>query len=217
MRILVVSDEPCKALWDYFDKSRLQDVDLILSCGDLPAAYLSFLVTFSDCPVLYVHGNHDDRYEAKPPEGCECIDDTLYVYNGVRILGLGGSYRYNDGIHQYTEKEMERRWKKMRSSINKYGGVDILLTHAPALGVNDQEDLPHRGFGTFLTMIDTYKPSYMIHGHVHMTYGYQIPRETDYHGTSIINGYERYYLDYTQREDAPPLREPKRLFDWIKR
>ena len=35
------------------------EYDLILSCGDLSARYLSFLVTMARCPLLYVHGNHD--------------------------------------------------------------------------------------------------------------------------------------------------------------
>ena len=24
-----------------------------------------------------------------PPEGCTCIEDQIYVYNGIRILGSG--------------------------------------------------------------------------------------------------------------------------------
>ena len=59
MRILTVSDEECDALWDHFRPERLKDIDLIISCGDLKANYLSFLVTMAKCPVLYVHGNHE--------------------------------------------------------------------------------------------------------------------------------------------------------------
>mgnify|MGYP002508894457 CR=1 FL=1 len=53
----------------YFDKSMLEGIDLIISCGDLDPRYLSFLVTFYSGPVLYVHGNHDGKYEQIPPEG----------------------------------------------------------------------------------------------------------------------------------------------------
>ena len=91
MNILVISDEKSKALWDYFEPARLNGIDLILSCGDLPAEYLSFLATFTHAPVLYVHGNHDDRYELNPPEGCFSVDDAVYVHKGIRIVGLGGS------------------------------------------------------------------------------------------------------------------------------
>ena len=77
MKILTVSDEECPALWDYYVPGRLKEYDLIISCGDLKAEYLSFLVTMARCPVLYVHGNHDTGYDRKPPAGCDCIDDKL--------------------------------------------------------------------------------------------------------------------------------------------
>ena len=95
MNILVIADEETPSLWDYFRPEKLKDVDLILSCGDLNPKYLSFLATFCKGPVLYVHGNHDDRYEKTPPEGCICIEDKIYEYKGIRIMGLGGSYRYS--------------------------------------------------------------------------------------------------------------------------
>ena len=84
----------------------IKDVDLILSAGDLKAEYLSFLVTMVGKPVFYVCGNHDGSYEKRPPEGCDCIDGKIVSYNGVRILGLGGSMYYNGGPYQYSEERM---------------------------------------------------------------------------------------------------------------
>ena len=101
MKILFLSDEESKAYWDYFRKEDFSEIDLIVSCGDLKASYLSFLATMTTVPVLYVHGNHDDKYEINPPDGCICIEDDIYEYEGVRILGLGGSYRYKMG--RWTE------------------------------------------------------------------------------------------------------------------
>ena len=69
MKILLVSDQENPALWDYYMPGKLDGIDLILSCGDLDAEYLSFLVTMGRAPVLYVHGNHDGSYDVKPPEG----------------------------------------------------------------------------------------------------------------------------------------------------
>ncbi len=197
MKILALADEPSKSLWDFYDESKLKDIDLILSAVDLPAEYLSFLVTFAHCPVLYVHGNHDTRYLHKPPEGCVCIDDTLYVHEGIRILGLGGSMKYNAGEFQFTEKQMRARSRSLKLRFALRNGMDILLTHAPAKGINDGEDLPHYGFETFNELMDRYHPKYMIHGHVHMNYGRDIPRVTDLPGgTRIINAFERYVLEY---------------------
>jgi len=195
VKILTVSDEECKALWDYYTPGRLKDYDLILSCGDLKASYLSFLVTMARCPVLYVHGNHDIRYSIAPPEGCDCIDDGLVVYNGVRILGLGGCRRYHPGPHQYSEREMRRRIRKLKWRIRLLGGVDIVVTHAPPEGLGDDEDPAHWGFAALREFLDQYHPRYLMHGHVHMSYGHNIPREIEYNGTTVINACERYVVE----------------------
>ncbi len=196
MKILALADEESSYLWDFFEKEKLEEIDLIISCGDLEPSYLSFLATLSNVPVLYVHGNHDEKYEKNPPEGCICIEDYIYEYKGVRIMGLGGSMRYRPGIHQYTEQEMQSRLRRMWLPLFWRGGIDILVTHAPAYGINDGEDLPHQGFQTFRKILDKYQPKYFLHGHVHMNYGRKHKRHDIYKETKIINAYERYVFEY---------------------
>ena len=200
MKILTVSDEECPALWDFYMPGRLDGYDLILSCGDLSSKYLSFLVTMAKCPVLYVHGNHDITYRQNPPEGCDCIDDHIVTYNGIRILGLGGCRKYHPGPHQYTETQMRLRIAKLRWKLWRMGGVDIVVTHTPPEGLGDAEDIAHWGFEALRELLDKYKPAYLVHGHVHMSYGHQIPREIDYNGTKIINAYERHTIEIPDRE-----------------
>lgn len=207
MKILTVSDEECKALWDYYTPGRLKDYDLIISCGDLKASYLSFLVTMARCPLLYVHGNHDVRYAVSPPEGCDCIDDGLVVYNGVRILGLGGCRKYHPGPHQYSEQQMRRRIRKLKWRIRLLGGVDIVVTHAPPEGLGDDDDPAHWGFAALREFLDRYHPRYLIHGHVHMSYGHNIPREIAYNGTKVINAYERYVVEIPEGKFKPQHRD----------
>ena len=212
MKILFLSDEECPALWDYYVPGRLSDYQLIISCGDLKASYLSFLVTMARCPVLYVHGNHDTRYDSTPPEGCDCIDGRVVEYNGVRIMGLGGCLKYHPGAHQYTDRQMRGRILKMRWPIRKAGGVDILVTHAPAEGLGDSEDVAHWGFPSLRTFLDKYQPTYHVHGHVHMTYGRNISRALSYNETTVINAYERYTLELPDRE--VPEKEKNKLI-WM--
>ena len=195
MKLLLVSDEESAFLWDYFQPGTLDGIDLILSCGDLKADYLSFLVTMGRAPLLYVHGNHDLNYVNHPPEGCDCIDGNLVTVKGLRIMGLGGSRMYSRGPHQYTERQMEMRILRMKLKLMQAGGVDILLTHAPARGFGDQEDLAHRGFEAFLPLLDRYRPKYLIHGHVHKRYGSKMERVLHYGDTTIINASGRYILD----------------------
>jgi len=194
VKILAISDQECTALWDYYIPGRLAEYDIILSCGDLKASYLSFLVTMGKAPVFYVHGNHDGSYEANPPEGCECIDDRIVVYKGLRILGLGGCRWYHKGPHQYTERQMRRRIRRLWLQLWYHKGVDIVVTHAPPEGLGDAEDNAHRGFTALRKLLDKYHPKYLIHGHVHMNYG-QMERVVDYNGTQVINAYERYTLE----------------------
>lgn len=196
MRILVLADVESKYYWDYFEKNKLDGIDLILSCGDLKPEYLSFLATFAKIPILYVRGNHDDIYETHPPEGCICIEDMIYTYQGIRIMGLGGSIRYKQGNNQYTQSEMKGRVRRLRWKMRKSKGIDILLTHAPAYHINDGEDRPHEGFEAFVQILDTCRPKCFIHGHVHMNYSRSHKRESMYKDTRIINGYEKYVFDY---------------------
>ena len=195
MKILTVSDEECAALWDYYVPGRLSGYDLILSCGDLKPDYLSFLVTMGKAPVLYIHGNHDVGYDQHPPEGCDCIDDQIVVYNGIRILGLGGCRRYHPGKHQYTDAQMRRRIAKLRYRLWRLGGVDIVVTHAPPLGIGDAQDPAHIGFQALRELLGQYKPKYLLHGHVHLNYGTDRTRVRQHGDTQVINVTERYTLE----------------------
>ncbi len=212
MKLLIVADEECPALWDYYQPGKLEEYELMLSAGDLKAEYLSFLVTMARCPLLYVHGNHDTAYERTPPEGCDCVDDKLIVYKGLRILGLGGCCRYRPGEHQYSQGQMAKRIRKLKKAIQLAGGVDIVLTHAAPQGVGDWNDYSHQGFSAFLRLIDSYHPQYLLHGHVHLSYGHNIPRVREYGGTQVINCCERYTLELEPKTPFVPLTRLQRLY-----
>lgn len=196
MKILVLSDVESKYLWDCPGYTQSNQIDLVLSCGDLKPDYLSYIATFSRAPVLYVHGNHDDCYEKTPPLGCICVEDQIYSHQGVRILGLGGSMRYRDGIHQHTQSEMNRRVRRMMLRIWLHHGFDILLTHSPAWELGDDSDPAHQGFEAFRRLMERYEPRMMIHGHTHLNYGMDIHRYSQYKNTKIVNAYERCIVMY---------------------
>ena len=199
MKILLVSDEEDKYLWDFYKPGRLKGIDLILSAGDLKAEYLSFLVTMANRPLLYVPGNHDGGYAQRPPEGCQCIDGKLVTVGGLRILGLGGSALYNGGPHQYTERQMRWRIHRLRLKLALTGGVDIELTHAPVRGFGDEDNMTHRGFEAFLPLLDQYQPRYLVHGHIHQRYGANRPRCYQYNETTIVNATGRYILEFPDK------------------
>lgn len=195
IKILVLADDVDRALYDFYTPGRFDGIDLILSCGDLPSHYLSFIATFFNGPIFYVHGNHDEDYLKHPPGGCVDIDGKFIDFEGIRILGLGGSYRYKPGPYQYTQRQMNWRVAKLFWKIAYHKGFDILLTHAPAYHLHDKPDPCHTGFEAFRNLIEKYHPRYLIHGHVHLNYGHQ-PRISEYEGTTIVNAYEKYIIEY---------------------
>ena len=212
MKILLVADEEAKYLWDYYQPGRLSGIDCILSCGDLKQEYLEFLVTMSGKPLYYVHGNHDSGYENYPPEGCDSAEDTVVNFNGLRILGLGGCIRYNPGPYQYKEKEMRARIRRVSRRIKKAGGVDIVITHAPPRGYGDAPDNAHRGFECFVKLMDEFHPKYLIHGHVHQSYGNRLPQSVVYGDTTVYNAVGWHILDIDVPQPAVRSSGLGRLF-----
>ncbi|MGA8180320.1 MAG: metallophosphoesterase [Desulfobacterales bacterium] len=193
MRILSVSDFVISDLYDNFEVERFPKIDLILSCGDLPPEYLSNLCTSFNAPLYYVRGNHDIRYDSKPPGGCIDLNTRVIQFQGIKMLGLEGSRWYSGGPHQYTEKEMWKTIRSLRPKIWWQKGIDIIITHAPPRYIHDAEDLCHRGFKSFRWLIDHYCPNYFIHGHIHVEFSDPSERITKINKTKVVNTYG-YYL-----------------------
>ena len=170
LTILCVSDAVVPELYYQFDPRALGSVDLIFSCGDLPPEYLSFLAAALDAPLYYVRGNHDIRYDNKPPQGCVDLHGRIVQYGPLKIMGLEGSRWYNGGPNQYTEGQMRHMIWRLRPKIWWKKGVDIVITHAPPRFINDAEDLCHRGFKSYRRLIDWYQPAYFLHGHIHAAF-----------------------------------------------
>lgn len=187
MRILAIADCEEAYLSSYFDPTRVDGVDLVISCGDLGADYLEYIESMLNVPLLYVRGNHDASYHVRPPRGCFDIDGRIYSHRGLRVLGLGGCRRYKEGPDMYTEREMARRVLRARVQARMCGGVDVIATHAPARGWGDLDDLPHRGFDCLNDLLCATRPRYLLHGHVHTSYGAVARRLEHPSGTTIVN------------------------------
>jgi hypothetical protein len=187
VRVLAVSDEVDDAL--LADAGVARGVALILACGDLPLEYLGSLMNRLDVPLAFVPGNHDpdlSGYRSSRagltlragmpartpwPDGAVNADGRVVDVGGLRVAGLGGCLRYNEGPNQYTERQQARRaralrararWRRMRDGRP----VDVLITHAPPRGVGDGDDPPHRGFASLHGLAAALGPAALLHGHV---------------------------------------------------
>ena len=164
VRVLAVADEEVSSV-----ESRVRDlrVDLVLAAGDLPWGYLESLVSLLDAPAAFVPGNHDP-VEGSGPRGLVAIDGHVLSVGGLRVAGLGGCVRYNEGPHQYTQGEYETRARRLLREARHAGPVDVLLTHAPPLGLGDDPDDPsHTGISALHGVLETLRPSWHLHGHIH--------------------------------------------------
>ena len=209
MLFLTVSDEVVPAIYSLNIKERFHGIDAVLGCGDLPPYYLEFIVTMLAKPCFYIDGNHngveytEDGQELNAARGCVLLEKRSICHNGLLIAGLGGCLRYNrEPGAQYSETEMMAHvWALApRLLLNRlrYGRyLDVMLTHAPPLGIHNGPDRPHRGFRAFLRLMDLFHPRYLIHGHIHRSYGFSAITETRYKNTMVLNtaGYRLLTID----------------------
>jgi Icc-related predicted phosphoesterase len=201
MRLLVLSDQTVPFVHSQTVAERFADVDMVVSCGDLPADYLEYVVSTLDIPLLYVPGNHDPD-DLDVPGGIS-VDGRLVRVNGFSIVGLGGSRRYKPkGRHQYTEAEMRWRMvpllpKLMLARIRHGRGLDLFLTHAPPFGVHDASDYAHVGFAVFRGFLRYFRPRLMVHGHTHLN---QNLKQTisRLHGCHIISVFQYRVVDLAE-------------------
>ncbi len=201
MRVLTVSDKIVEWIYSPAIREYARGVELVLSAGDLPAHYLEYIVSMLDVPLFYVMGNHGgEGGEGVYPEGCENLDGRAVEYKGLLLAGLEGAPRYNTKpAFQYTENQMRTKIAALapalilnRARRGRY--LDVLLTHAPPAGIHDERDYAHRGFQSFLWLIDHWQPRYHIHGHKHV-YDNREPIETRRGETIVINTYGSKILD----------------------
>lgn len=208
MKILAVSDIELGFLYQSSIVDRFYDVDLILSCGDLPHYYLEYMISMLNIPLYYVNGNHAHRLEITTggernyPWGAVNIHKrTLTDDTGLMLAGIEGCQRYNLGQYQYTQSEMWMMIFKLIPGlmINKlrFGRfLDIFLSHAPPWKIHDQNDLPHQGIKAFRWFINVFQPTYHLHGHIHV-YRNDTITITKLNKTEVINcyGYRELFFD----------------------
>jgi Icc-related predicted phosphoesterase len=200
MKILAVSDDVVPWIYSPSLRDKCDEVDIVISCGDLPTDYLEFIATTLNKPSYFVHGNHD----AKPnndaedrrkdaPDGWINLDLKRLRLGNLRLAGLEGCHRYKPGVpYQYTQGDQWLRtfWlaRQMAQGMARWSrGADIMVTHSPLRGIHDGEDIAHHGFDAFNWLAKAFRPSLWLHGHQHRTYNPMQAGETQLGDTLIVN------------------------------
>ena len=196
-KVLSLSDKQIDSIYSSQVKTRFADVDLILGCGDLAYYYLEFVISMLNVPLYYVRGNHSNLVEHTSsgpkthPHGGTDLHRRVINRHGLIIAGVEGSLRYSNGPFQYSQTEMwghvlriVPRLLRNRALYGRY--LDIFISHAPPWGIHDQTDLPHQGIKAFRWLLETFRPRYHFHGHIHV-YRQDVQTVTQYLSTTVIN------------------------------
>jgi uncharacterized protein len=174
MKILAVSDSPVTEGL----KSRVIDnnIDLIITAGDFSYWGLEQLKDINHIPKIGVYGNHCTRGYMQEL-GIVDLHLNKFEFQGISFAGFEGSVRYKDG-----DKPMYTQIEAM-SLLPYIPKADVMVTHCPPFGINDDTDLAHTGFEVLLKYLETYKPQYWFHGHTYPTKENII---TEFEGTKIF-------------------------------
>ena len=207
MKILAVSDQMDDRLYSPHIRDRFPDISLLVGCGDLPYEYLEFLVTALNVPLVYVPGNHDPRHDPANPEsqaeGGICIDQRCMRLKGLLLAGSGGSIRYlPERVNQYTQSEMYTRLARLVLPLLwqrwfHRRPLDLLIAHSPPLGVHDDDDPAHTGFGAYRDFLRIFRPRYFLHGHTMYYKGNLEPPVTQIGATRVINVFPYRVIEVT--------------------
>ena len=180
LHLLGLSDIEIGFIYSPMVAERFQNIDLILSCGDLPYFYLEYIVSMLNKSMYYVRGNHASKVEitsagerSNPWGAVNLHRNAISDESGLLLAGLEGSLQYNNGPHQYSQSEY---WMMVfelvpKLIVNKivYGRyLDVFISHAPPWHIHDQSDRPHQGIKAFRWLIDVFQPRYALHGHIHV-------------------------------------------------
>lgn len=222
MKILAVADHIDPLVYSAGIKRRFADVDLVLGAGDLPMEYLGFISASLNKPIYFVFGNHHLKHLSRFRRwgvrtdahryaisntgigdnyfGSTYVGSRVVCHDGLILAGLGGCKRYNKGENQFTEWQLFKRILMMIpgllfNRVFRGRALDILLTHAPPFRINDRPDPTHEGFKVLRWFLRTFRPRYLLHGHIHL-YDLNADREKQYQGTTVINVYDHYVLDF---------------------
>lgn len=190
MRLLLIADNEHPALGEFLTRDRFGHIDAIICAGDLPDHYLDRVITTFACPGFYVRGNHDAEVEAP---GWTNLHGRAVALGPLRLIGYEGCRQYSQNKRvQSTDAEMW--WTVARTLLRWWAKKpDIVVTHAPPLGLHDGTDLAHIGFKAFRWLIERFQPAYWIHGHQHLAYNPLANRIDKVGSTTLINA-DGYYI-----------------------
>ncbi|HWV85491.1 MAG TPA: metallophosphoesterase [Capillimicrobium sp.] len=168
MRILALADAPPRR--PVAELVAAHEPALVVLLGDLQPSWVADLSGL-DVPRLGVHGNHDEP-GLLTGLGVQDVHLRSVEVDGLRFTGLSGSPAYSRGASafEWTEPQAD-------ALVARLPDADVLLTHTPPLGVDDEPDDPvHRGFAALVPWVERHQPRWLLHGHTQPDPRRRVPR-----------------------------------------
>ena len=173
IKMIVISDTHGCLNKDEFAKFAVEheDFDICLLLGDHSVGDVDTILQYIDEEKIYaLLGNHDNNYIGK--FNLKNLNGNVININGVKILGIQGSYRYKpDDFPSFTQKESIE-------FLNDKEKVDILVSHDAPYGLSGRTDVAHQGLFGMLYYLFKNKVPYCIHGHLHTPYSKEMTNGT---------------------------------------
>lgn len=184
MKALVIADRrPATRITRILQQ---QPVELIITLGDLTRDDLLPLEYITDIPKIGVYGNHDSG-TYMPELGIWSLHMATWQWGGLSFGGFEGCVRYKPSktAIMYTQAEATEL-------LRSFPPVDIMITHCPPRGINDEAELAHQGFDALRQYLTQHSPQLLLHGHTYPTadtlvHRYHRTRITYVHGAQVVD------------------------------
>jgi DNA repair exonuclease SbcCD nuclease subunit len=167
IRLLAVSDDVDHALEHARNREALGPIDLIVGCGDLSPAWLSFVGDAFRVPIVYVRGNHDRQgpWPAPPdiPPPSAGVDGRSLP--GIPMLLLPWT-RFQDGDAHRDETGAWLQLVRAAPRLLRSRAPLLVVSHVPPRDLGDTPTDPyHVGYAAYRFLMDRVRPPLWLHGH----------------------------------------------------
>lgn len=169
IRILAVADEIDPSLWGHLDREALGPLDLLVSSGDLPPDYLSYLEGSLRVPFVFVMGNHD-LDEAWARAAARLLPARKSGARLTEAAGVGIALLDWPGPDRIRTRSQDRiAWRQaLRLWLSVTLGArrpEIVVSHVAPDQVLDPRDVYHRSFAAYRWLARRLRPALWLHGH----------------------------------------------------
>lgn len=162
--LLVIADTHGTLDEDKFKQYILnKQYDVCIMLGDHYNRDIDIILKYVDKSKIYgIKGNHD--YDYLSSYNIPNINGNIIEINGVKILGMEGSFKYKPvDFPSFTQEESI-------DFFNSKPKVDILVTHDKKFDYEKLKDPAHQGLIGITNYIFKNKIPIHIHGHIHEPY-----------------------------------------------